>query len=320
MKISGFIKASFAPICSQLLLFTGPSVHCESMLSFSSAAIQPKNRVFVVGCPRSGTTLLQSFLSAHPAMISAPESHFFRKVSFRNPIIEATFGQLGFISIQGRSRLLTFASDVGKREQLPNYLSRFSPWKAEYIEAFVALLDDMAAEQGAELWIEKTPGHIRHIEFINDVVERAKFIHILRQGKDVVASLYEATHNYPQYWGGKPFSIDKCIDQWNTSIEISQCYQNHPQHLLVSYENLVDSPEAILKNLCSFLSISFDNCMIENRAIAAKNLVLKQESWKDSVNQPIVKTAHSKFERLFDSAQQLYIENNISPQCVVPIR
>ena len=65
----------------------------------------PKQRIFLVGCPRSGTTLLQSLLAAHPDITSFPESHFFRHLIDNRRWLHRTFG---IASKRARTRKIKF--------------------------------------------------------------------------------------------------------------------------------------------------------------------------------------------------------------------
>jgi hypothetical protein len=66
-----------------------------------------------------------------------------------------------------------------------------------YTKAFIKILDEITLENGKSSWLEKTPEHLGQINYIERWVQRAKFIHIIRNGDDVVASLYEVAQKYP---------------------------------------------------------------------------------------------------------------------------
>ncbi|PSB21074.1 sulfotransferase [filamentous cyanobacterium CCP2] len=270
---------------------------------------QMKSRVFLVGCPRSGTTLLQSLLAAHPQIASVPETHFFKHLSFKSKFWNETLGRLEFISRRGRGRLKSLLRNIGQ-ENRKQYLPRFGLFNLQYVRAFTQILDDFTKEQGKSIWIEKTPGHLRYIDYITKVIPDAKFIHIIRQGEDVVASLYEATNQYPEQWG-RALDIDECITSWNSSIQISQRYSHQPNHILVVYENLVNNPQAILEKLCDFLGVEFDQSMMQNRKSAAKSIVLDSEPWKSTVYQSISKDNSNKFFKLFDDGEREYIRSRL---------
>ncbi len=179
-----------------------------------------------------------------------------------------------------------------------------------YTAAFISILDQLALDQGKIHWLEKTPGHLHYIEQLERYVKGAKFIHILRNGADVVASMYEYTNKDPQAWGGK-YSIDKRIDRWNGDIQRSQKHLGKPNHAFVRYEQLVEQPELILTELCDFIGIPFEATMLTTYPAAADHLILPYETWKHQVKQNIQNTNGTKFKRVFNDAQQHYILQNL---------
>ncbi len=174
----------------------------------------PGRRIFVVGCGRSGTTLLQSLLASHPEITSFPESHFFPQLRPGRRWAR----KLGLISPRAPARFDAFVAAVG----WPRRVRPRLPLARGYARAFVRLLDAIALKDGKANWVEKTPHHLRYIDEIESYVPDAVFIHIIRSGADVVASYYAAS-NEPSFKGfggglliGAQFIIAKkvSIDWW----------------------------------------------------------------------------------------------------------
>ncbi len=266
-----------------------------------------KERLFLVGCPRSGTTLLQSLLAAHSEVASFPESHFFA-VNGKSQL--AYFCMLlGIVSSEMRERLNEFLLEV-ERPDMKLRLSKSAFLLRPYTAAFVNILDQLALDQGKTHWLEKTPGHLHYIKQLERYVKGAKFIHILRNGADVVASMYEYTNKDPQAWGGK-YSIDQCIERWNGDIKRSQKQLGKKNHALVRYEDLVAQPEPVLSQLCDFIGLPFEATMLTEYPAVADHLILPHETWKHQVKQNIHNTNGSKFKRVFNPKQQDYILQNL---------
>ena len=148
-------------------------------------SIATKQRIFVVGCPRSGTTLLQSLLAAHSDVASFPESHLFSSLVADRGKLRSTFN---IASRKARPQFDTFLREL-QREDLNQYLPKFSFLVRQYSHAFIRILDILSEEQGKDIWIEKTPRHLHCIDQIEKLLPEPQFIHIIRSGKDVVASL-----------------------------------------------------------------------------------------------------------------------------------
>lgn len=265
-----------------------------------------KERIFLVGCPRSGTTLLQSTLAAHSRIYSFPESKFFHYLI--NP--DSQRSKLMLASKKAKSTLFQFLDDINCSKKKQRF-SKFAIFLPQYVRYFVEVLDELTIQHGKDCWLEKTPLHIQRINCIERFLPQAKFIHLVRDGTDVVASLYEVTHKYPETWG-KPRSIDRCIDRWLNDVRISQHHIHKPNHLLVRYENLVANPHFELQNICRLIHISFEEKMLSDRATTAQNLIRDREKWKSTVSSTIRSKKSQKFYKLFDEKQRQYIRDRLS--------
>ncbi|VXD23287.1 sulfotransferase family protein [Planktothrix paucivesiculata] len=266
-----------------------------------------KPLVFLIGCSRSGTTLLQSLLAIHPDIASFPETHIFQYL-FANSY-EPRRHALGLSSRHLKPKMEKFIKEELGRPELLKYLPH-PLFKKLYAEKFIKILEILADEEGKKIVLEKTPDHIYCLEKIEKYFPQAKFIHLLRNGADVVASLYEVTHEYPQSWGGAR-NIDQCLTNWINAVQISQKYVSKPNHHLVRYENLIQAPKETLQEICTAIKINFDQNMIDNYGISAK--ILSSDSVGRSVNcQGIIGNSSNKFTRIFNLEQQEYILNRLS--------
>ncbi|WP_236827236.1 MULTISPECIES: sulfotransferase [unclassified Blastococcus] len=137
-------------------------------------------RVFVVGCPRSGTTLLQSFLAAHPQVHSLPETHVFHELRTPGGVRRA----VGLAAAGTSRRLDDVAGWLGTRRRRP-----VLPTVRGHGAAFVAMADAAARERGADTWVEKTPATLYALDLVEQLVPGAQVVHVVRDGVDVVASL-----------------------------------------------------------------------------------------------------------------------------------
>ena len=261
-----------------------------------------KSRLFIVGCPRSGTTLLQSLMAAHPEIASFPESYFFQNLNGSWP-----WGSwLGIASSRARTRFNDFLHKVNQ-EQMCQYLPKFSAFQSQYSSAFVKVLDTITQQQSKSIWLEKTPQHMLHIDLIEKLVKDAKFIHIIRNGEDNVASLYDWALKYPEKaWSGLR-DIDQSINLWTRYVETSRSHLHKPNHILVSYERLVEARRSILIEICEFVGIDFDEMMLQQYTIASNKVVAKDEPWKASVSGAINNTNGTKFYKHFNEEQRQYI-------------
>lgn len=256
-------------------------------------------RIFIVGCPRSGTTYLQSLMASHPDLVSYPETHFWELT-----VPEKT----GY-------RLLKVYTSREKR-MVRDYLEKYS-YPVETLEKFGAcylsykgwsralgtLLDELVPGE-KKGWVEKTPRHLHYIPFIQESIPRATFIHMLREGKDVVASMYEVSRKYPEHWNGAR-SIEKCVDRWIEDIRLSRQYVGKANHCFVRYENLIKSTRSELRRLCGSIGLSYSEHMMEEYREEARDLIGREEAWKASNIHG--RKRENKFKRIFSEEEQEYI-------------
>ncbi|PON14951.1 sulfotransferase [Candidatus Entotheonella serta] len=276
-------------------------------------------RLFLVGCPRSGTTLLQSLLAAHSQMMSFPESHFY------NTMTTARFGfrRLGLPSPRIRARFSQFLELIGHPE-MRHYLPLFAVMRCQYSRAFIAVLDAVTRQENKQAWLEKTPRHLHYIDDISAFVPDSKFIHLIRNGEDVVASLYEVVNQYPDRWpsipaGDATHCIERYVDRWVQSVELSRRYVGEPNHAMVRYEHLVETPEKVIKGLCEFISIPFEIRMLERYADHAATLMLPFETWKQAATQAIESSHERKFDELFNETQKRHISARVAEIDLTPL-
>lgn len=263
-----------------------------------------EKRIFIVGCPRSGTTILQSLLAAHPKITSFPESHFFANTC-RVPILNS----LGLVSPKSKEKFQDWLIDIEK-EDLGHIIPKKSILVKEYVSSFITILDILTIRRNKTIWIEKTPRHLHYIDIIEKYVPDANFIHIVRNGEDVVASLYDVTHKHPEKWGGKR-DINQCVNRWNDDINITKKYANKQNHFIVQFDEILRNADSCLKELCKFIDVEFDDSMLKGHSSESEKLILKSETWKESVKSGLKKETDKKIDQLFDEKQKEYIRNNL---------
>lgn len=253
------------------------------------------SRIFVVGCPRSGTTLLQGMLAQHSRIASFPETHFFAIAYPRNRFKRALTWPASHLG----TVLDELLEQLGRPDLKGQY--RVGRFQRHYERPFIALLDRLAEEGGKDLWVEKTPRHLHFIRQITRRVPDVRFIHIVRSGPDVVASLYEAVNEFPESWGGTR-TLDRCIERWNRDIQITARWSEEPHHLVVRYEDVVRSTAETARRICDFLGIEVDDAMTSPHD-AFDRIVRPDEAWKARNDRPVHVTGE-KFSEIFTPQEQ----------------
>jgi hypothetical protein len=286
------------------------------------------NRIFLVGCSRSGTTLLQSILAAHPQFYSLPETAFFQQLAGDSE--KRMFGSMA------RSRPKTFRSflvavrsalqltgpkfyriESNQLKDLPSIpadglfprgMLRYS--KAS--EIFYVHLDRLAKASGCSGWVEKTPNHVHYLREIERYVPNSWVVHILRDGFAVCASIYSAGLKHPEsHWGQLYDKLPRIVARWNKAVNDSRLYLQHDRHIFVSYEKLVDEPARVIRSLGKRLSLPFcPDEMLSKRSSIIGKIVTSKETWKNGVANTI-KKSKNQFHIVFSEEQQAYIRNHL---------
>lgn len=256
-------------------------------------------RVFLVGCPRSGTTLLQALLGAHSDIASYPESHAF--IGGRRLAARLLPG------LVARRNLIRFYRTLEKSpRRLPLSLT-----PSAYQARLITLLDELTLNDRKRLWIEKTPNHVLAIPRIRRIAPGSQFIHLVRDGRAVVASLYEVSRSHSDLWGG-PKTIATCVEEWNRAIlAASRALQTGEDSAVVRYDRFTSDPSGELMRLCEFLDLDYEPDMLKAYSTVTSAIVSPEEEWKGRVSAPIQDAGLAKYYSVFSADQRLFIENSL---------
>lgn len=263
-------------------------------------------RLFLVGCPRSGTTLLQSLIASHPDIVSFPETHLFSSTVSINRL--ARFFMV--YRTRHRNKVREILHQLGVQSDLHQHLQVPVFRTTEWIKQLMPVLDEIARAFGNKqnILLEKTPRHLHYVEEITKADPNAHIIHIIRSGKDVVASLHEATSNNPGKWGGAR-SLKKSIFWWNRCFRSAQQYVGYPRHHFVWYNELVEHTEEVLKVLFGDIGLEYHQSIIEEYHRTAHSLITEEEPWKANNTSESI-NASDKFSR-FSPEEQEYIRKGL---------
>ncbi|WP_347272945.1 sulfotransferase [Candidatus Kuenenia sp.] len=219
------------------------------------------NLVFIVGCPRSGTTWLQRLLACHPKIRSGQESDVFDM----------------FIGPQLRAwRYCLDYKQSGRPVGLSSYL-RESEYLSALRQYMMNLLEPMIGNlQEGEVFVEKTPSHALFIPEIMEMLPECKIIHVLRDVRDVVASLLAASKSWGQYWA--PKDAHSAATMWVQHVQAvrdSTKKLSSTQFYELRYEDFVNDTENILIDVSSFLNLQWPSeslriAISDNRVEKAK--------------------------------------------------
>ena len=203
-------------------------------------------RFFVVGFPRSGTTLLASMLNRHSQICVPPETQFFRKFMRKFK----PWPNLSKEELIGRFVAFPRICDLDVQ---PDDLTDLPANILEQPEQLLAAaLTSYARRAGKSIVGEKTPAHALYLPTIEAAFPEAKFIAIVRDGRDCVFS------NVRQAWTGN--SAYRHSAEWNYYAEKIEAFKRrHPSKILVvRLEDLLGRPEQFMREIADFIEIDFE--------------------------------------------------------------
>jgi hypothetical protein len=210
---------------------------------------------FVVGVGRSGTTLLRMMLDAHPQLAIPPETHFL------NPLIQAS-GRLRFnpktaskaIVQDERRRWKDFGLTEDDLRAKFEAIDSFNT--ADAIRGFYELY---AEKHGKGRWGDKTPDYIRKMKKLQKTLPEARFIHVIRDGRD--AGLSQNSRIVKR--GKEPVPPREMARRWRKRIVKSRIDAEEVEHYLeVRYEDLISDTEGVLRRVCEHVELEFDPAML----------------------------------------------------------
>jgi hypothetical protein len=207
---------------------------------------------FLVGCGRSGTTLLRAMLDTHPDMAIPPESYFVVDLAQRSAP-EAPFDADSFLDDLGRHerfRLWGIPPELVGAEMTRTEATSFG-------DAIRATFRAYATSKGARRYADKTPIFVESIELLSELFEEARFVHLIRDGRDVALSFLE------REWG--PKTMEEAAKRWRKRVRSGRNAGAGPaadRYVEIRYEDLVAEPSGVLREVCRFIDLDFDPIML----------------------------------------------------------
>jgi hypothetical protein len=229
--------------------------------------------VFVLGCPRSGTTLLQVMLHSHPRIAIPPETRFVvaayrdreRYGDLRDPAARRAVAE--WITTDPRTQF----ADLGlPAEDVVDRLTRAEPTIGSLVAEVLAAY---AERFGKPRWGDKRPGYWRDLDVILRMFPDAQIVHLVRDGRACVASLLRM----PWWKGG----FDGAVATWRMALRRCAGYGARlgaGSYIELRYEDLVADPQPELRRLCAFLGEDFADAMARPELLAGE-VVPERKRW-----------------------------------------
>ena len=231
----------------------------------------PDRPVIVLGCPRSGTTMLQVALHAHPRMAIGPETWL---------LVDAYRDRLRFGDLQtrvGKEALVDWLLRRRKvrdlrlgRERVHELVLEAPPTLGS---ALGAVLQGYAQRFDKPRWGDKRPAYYQDVPAVLRLFPDAQFVHLVRDPRACVASL----QRMPWWQQGTPAALAAWVEavdygaHWRTRLGPSSWHE-------LRYEQLVADPEPELRRLCDYLGEAYDPAMTQPDSVP-RAAVPRRKTW-----------------------------------------
>lgn len=218
---------------------------------------------FIIGTGRCGTTMLAQMLNTHSEVCIPHEIQILFEYSNNGKRLYETFEDKQNLQFKSED-FITLIS-----ERCPHNFHNYFNYK-NYLESLTypiislnsfinKFYFEIAKSRNKKIFFEQTPWYGQRVDILNDLFPNAKYIHMIRDGRDVAISFAKTP-----WWHN---DIELNLARWHYEINaiIDSCKKtlNPEQVLQVRYEDLVKNPEIWLREICYFLSIDFEMNMLK---------------------------------------------------------
>lgn len=224
----------------------------------------------IVGCGRSGTTLLASMLDSHPEVAVPGETGFLldvcRPARGRGRVVDVFLSRL-----LAEPRFQAWQLD---QRTLADRLHEAQP--ARPVDALRVVFATFAASRGKDRAADKTPDHVLVIDRLSRLLPEAVFVHVVRDGRDVALALLDVD------WG--PTSVEEAAWYWQDRVRAGRRAGEQlgsRRYREVRYEQLIADPERELRRLTPALGLDFDAAMLDHLDAAHRQVVMSPDPRSD---------------------------------------
>jgi hypothetical protein len=233
---------------------------------------------FVVGSPRSGTTLVRMMLDCHPNLAVPRESHFVVGLAGRR-FRMARRPQLAIERILTHPRFAVWGLDPDLVRAAAGVLG-----PRTYADAVRVAFATWAAAAGKARWGDKTPGYVSHIPLLARLFPDARFVHVIRDGREVAASVAET-------WFGPDDPVAAAY-WWRARVRDGLRDGRRlgtARYMELHLRDLIADPERAMRQVLDFLGEPWSPAVLDYRAKAEAFLAQRATNPRMEIHRHLVK-------------------------------
>jgi protein-tyrosine sulfotransferase len=255
--------------------------------------------IIIGGCSRSGTTLMRVILDTHSQICCGPESNIFRRR----------------FMLHSRHHLfynLSRKFDLSIDEILQ--ICSQSRSQGEFIDLFYKAY---CRQRKKPNWADKRPANMMRVNYIFKYFPKAKFVHMIRDGRDAICSL--RTHPHMKIVDGKLVKnetlkpLGQCVRKWVTRVQAGIKHRGDPRYCEIRYEDLVLRPEPTLKSLLQFIGYKWEDRLLSFHEIKDASRDPTRFAQNPEATQPLSQSSLARWRRDLNDKEVEYVNKHAGP-------
>lgn len=265
-----------------------PGTRLDSKADHYGSYVSQDAGVVIGCCSRSGSSLFRVMLDSHPKFAVGQGSRIFVETPDPERLV-ANFG----VTRESVEELLASSRD-----------------QAHFIERFFR---GLAEREQKPYWGDKAPANIYYIPFIFDHFPNARFIHIIRDGRDVACSL--RTHPKFKHENGRTIELntwrpmENCVTSWVNYTRKGLAERGRPGYFEVHYEDLVTQPEQTMRRVLEFLGEEWDERVLRYHELQSTTRDFTAMPVSRDAVEPITHNALARWQRdMTEEDKQIFKE------------
>lgn len=259
--------------------------------------------LFIIGNPRSGTTLLRLIINAHSHFCVPPECGFIQW-------LYSTYSGWTKAHIKSPERVDQFLTDLANCRKIETWHLDVPELKiriqtsqpSSYAELCDTVLAQYIAQEKPKAirWGDKNNYYIQHTNTLRHIFPESRFLCIVRDGRDVACSyreLIQRANKSSAYYPNLPSDISEIAFEWTTNNTVIQKLIDSKKATWVRYEDLVETPEKAIRTICSSLNIPYKPKMLAFHTEKAASEPREMLAWKEKTQSAITTSQILRYKK-----------------------
>jgi len=274
--------------------------------------------LFVIGNPRSGTSLLRLILTCHTQILIPPECGFvvWLKDKYsdwnKNDLVNIEKIECFISDLKSSKKFDTWNIDSNQLKK-----SIFIKKPLTYPALCSIVYEEYGVQQGKSfsIWGDKNNFHTNYLSELLALFGKARFLQIIRDGRDVASSYKQvmSENSNSPYAPNLNTNIIEIANEWVRNIEKFEFFSGFcpkAQLMTVRYEDLVNSPELTVKSICNWLNFNYEEAMLDFFKINIKEQLEPKLTmdWKRRTMTPVSNSTVGRFKSNLSAVEIIKFE------------